>query len=144
MWKARTFGLSVLFGAVLMAPFSSASAQQAEWLCQAKDWESSNFQTNWTREKHRSEDIFRLRILGPSKIRITGSDLIKNGDRRFEKRGTRYVFVDRVTTTNQFGFQFIPRGTAYFDAANGEISMETTGAKIMGIQKYHLIFGNCE
>lgn len=144
MKQYRMIGARAALLALATSALTGAAAPQSDWLCQAKNWESSSIAPNWFRNRNDGEDIFRLRILGPSKIRITGSDLIRNGDRSVVKKGSRYVFTDRVTTTNQYGFSFVPRGIAYFDTSNGEIRFESTGAKIMGVQKYHLIFGNCE
>lgn len=122
----------------------AATKVQTDWLCQAKNWQSTSIMRSWFRNKNDSEDIFRLRIINSTTIRITGSTIFRNGNRSVSKRGSKYIFTDRQSYTNQFGLSYFPTGEAYFDADNGQISSETIGPKIVGIQYYYLAFGECE
>jgi hypothetical protein len=130
--------------AVSLALTPTSALAQTDWFCEAKTWMRTNATSFYNRNKNEGEDNFRIKIVSPSSVRITGSDSLQNGVHIVTKKGSKYYFSQWRPRANPYFGARTAHGVPFFDSANGKLYFESRGPYIMGMESFLWTDGNCE
>lgn len=130
---------------VANAPPHSVAQAQTDFYCEAYFWTKSAFTGTYQREVNQRSDNFRLRILPNGNIRITGSDLLTNGELKARKSGSIYSFTAGSQAQNGLGQSLGAVGGTTLNANTGSLKQYyTTKHPLLNMMVEQVFQAECE